>query len=90
VDEIEALQLTYTPLSDPIASLTKPSDYPALAAFDMTVDRKSKFPVLLLAIATVCWTIANRWELFCTEAIKTASHSYAGLLATKLLTAAAC
>src|SRR5271168_3970545 len=37
----------------------EPSDYPALAAFDIKVDRKSKFPVLLLAIATVCRTIAN-------------------------------
>src|SRR5271154_7603719 len=37
----------------------EPSDYPALAAFDIKVDRKSKFPVLLLAIATFCRTIAN-------------------------------
>src|SRR5271156_5012606 len=37
----------------------EPSDYPALAAFDIKVDRKSKFPALLLAIATVCRTIAN-------------------------------
>jgi hypothetical protein len=37
----------------------EPSYYPALAAFDIKVDRKSKFPVLLLAIATVCRTIAN-------------------------------
>jgi hypothetical protein len=40
-------------------SKPEPSDYPALAAFDTKVDRKSKFPVLLLAIATVCRTIAN-------------------------------
>jgi hypothetical protein len=37
----------------------KTSDYPALAAFDIKVDRKLKSPVLLLAVATVCWTIAN-------------------------------
>ena len=37
----------------------EPSYYPALAAFDIKVDRKSKFPVLPLAIATVCRTIAN-------------------------------
>jgi hypothetical protein len=35
------------------------SYYPALAAFDIKVDRKSKFLVLLLAIATTCWTVAN-------------------------------
>jgi hypothetical protein len=46
-------------LSDPIAKKPEPSDYPALAAFDIKVDRKSKFQVLLLAIATVCRTIAN-------------------------------
>jgi hypothetical protein len=40
-------------------SKPEPSYYPALAAFDIKVDRKSKFPVLLLAIATVCQTIAN-------------------------------
>jgi hypothetical protein len=40
-------------------SKPEPSDYPALAAFDIKGDRKSKFPVLLLAIATVCRTIAN-------------------------------
>ena len=32
---------------------------PVLAAFDIEVDRKSKFQALLLAIATVCRTIAN-------------------------------
>jgi hypothetical protein len=37
----------------------EPSCYPALAAFDIKVDRKSRFPVLLLAVATVCRTIAN-------------------------------
>jgi hypothetical protein len=37
----------------------EPSYYPALAAFDIKVDRKLKFPVSLLAIATVCRTIAN-------------------------------
>ena len=31
----------------------EPSDYPSLAVFDIKVDRKSKFPVLLLAVATV-------------------------------------
>ena len=46
------------PLSDPI-SKPELGDYPALAAFDIKVDRKSKFPVLPLAIATVCRTIAN-------------------------------
>jgi hypothetical protein len=40
-------------------SKPEPSDYLALAAFDIKVDRESKFPVLLLAIATVCQTIAN-------------------------------
>ena len=35
----------------------EPSYYPALAAFDIQVDRKLKFPVLLLAIATVWRTI---------------------------------
>jgi hypothetical protein len=67
VDEIAELsagrdyrdhRLSYTPLSDPIASL-EPPDYPALAASDIKVDRNSKFPVLLLAIATICQTIAN-------------------------------
>ena len=37
----------------------EPSYHPALAAFDIKVDRKLKFPVLPLAIATVCRTIAN-------------------------------
>src|SRR5271170_1624763 len=37
----------------------EPSYYPALAAFDIKVDRKSKFPVLLSAMATVYRTIAN-------------------------------
>jgi hypothetical protein len=36
----------------------EPSYYPALAAFDIKVDRKSKFPVLLLAMATVYRTLA--------------------------------
>jgi hypothetical protein len=40
-------------------SKPEPSDYPALAAFDIKVDRKSKFPALLLAIATVRQTITN-------------------------------
>ena len=35
-------------------SKPEPSDYPALGAFDIKVDGKSKFPVLLLAIATIC------------------------------------
>jgi hypothetical protein len=34
----------------------EPLDYLTLAAFDIKVDRKSKFRVLLLAIATVCQT----------------------------------
>ena len=38
---------TYTPLP----SKPEPSDYPAPVAFDIEVDRKSKFPVLLLAKA---------------------------------------
>ena len=37
----------------------EPSYYPALAAFDIRVDRKPKLPVLPLAIATVRRTIAN-------------------------------
>jgi hypothetical protein len=37
----------------------EPSYYPALAASDIKVDRKSKSSVLLLAIATVYRTIAN-------------------------------
>jgi hypothetical protein len=37
----------------------EPSYYPALAAFDIKVDRKSKFPVLPLAVAAVCQTVAN-------------------------------
>ena len=45
-------------MSTPIASLNL-QIAPALAAFDIKVDRKSKFPVLLLATATVCRTIAN-------------------------------
>src|SRR5271168_4201999 len=48
----------YTPLSTPIASLNLHIT-PPLAAFDIKVDRKLKFPVLLLAIATVYRTIAN-------------------------------
>src|SRR5271170_4199593 len=49
---------TYTPFvrSD---RKPEPSYYPALAAFDIKVDRKSRFPVLLLAVATVRRTIAN-------------------------------
>ena len=39
--------------------MPEPLDYPALAAFDIKVGRKSKFPVLLLAIATVSRTIAT-------------------------------
>jgi hypothetical protein len=35
------------------------SDCPALAAFDIKADRKSKFSVLLLAIAAVCRAITN-------------------------------
>jgi hypothetical protein len=50
--------LVYTPMSTPIAK-PEPSYYPALAVFDIKVDRKSKFPVLLLAMATVYRTIAN-------------------------------
>jgi hypothetical protein len=40
-------------------SKPEPSDCPALATFDVKVDRKSKFPVSLLARATVCQTIAD-------------------------------
>ena len=40
-------------------SKPEPSDCPALAAFDVRVDRESKFPVSLLARAAVCQTIAN-------------------------------
>jgi len=45
--------IVYTPLPTPIASLNL-LDYPAQAAFGVGVDRKPKFPVLLLAMATVC------------------------------------
>jgi hypothetical protein len=38
----------------------EPLDYLILAAFDIKVDRKSKFPVLLLAIATVCPDACDR------------------------------
>jgi hypothetical protein len=48
----------YTPFVRSDSKL-EPSDYPALAAFDIKVDRKSKFLVLLLAIITICRTIAN-------------------------------
>jgi len=40
-------------------SKLEPADSPALAAFDIKADRKSKFLVSLLAIATVYRTIAN-------------------------------
>jgi hypothetical protein len=48
----------YTPFVRSDSKL-EPSDYLALAAFDIKVDRKSKFLVSLLAIATVCRTIAS-------------------------------
>jgi hypothetical protein len=63
----------------------EPSHYPALAAFDIKVDRKSKFSVLLLAMATVCRTIANarlRPELTqgCISSVSISNGGYIPLL----------
>ena len=46
-------------MSDPIASPHPQITPPYVAAFDTKVNRKSQFPVLLLAIATVCRSFAN-------------------------------